>query len=57
MHRGVTDREPHRAYFLYAFSAGVNFPDYPKLSVWSGAYLASTREFNGSAFGATGAPV
>jgi hypothetical protein len=45
---------PTGAYFLYAFSTGTNFPDYPKLSVWSGSYLASTREFNGSAFAGVG---
>jgi len=39
---------PTGAYFLYAFSTGANFPDYPKFGVWSGAYLASTREFVGA---------
>ena len=45
---------PMGAYFLYAFSTGVNFPDYPKLGLWSGSYLASTREFNGAAFAGVG---
>jgi hypothetical protein len=38
---------PTGAYWLYAFSTGTNFPDYPKFSVWPGGYLASTKEFNG----------
>jgi hypothetical protein len=46
---------PTGAYFLYAFSTGVNFPDYPKFGVWSGGYLASTREFNGAVFAGVGA--
>ncbi|HCT77640.1 MAG TPA: hypothetical protein DGT23_13825 [Micromonosporaceae bacterium] len=45
---------PTGAYWLYAFSTGVNFPDYPKFGVWSGAYLASTKEFNGAAFAGVG---
>lgn len=39
--------DPTGSYFLYAFSTGANFPDYPKLGLWTGGYLASTREFNG----------
>lgn len=46
--------DPTGAYWLYAFSTGVNFPDYPKLSLWSGSYLASTREFNGAVFAGVG---
>jgi hypothetical protein len=45
---------PTGAYFLYAFSTGTNFPDYPKLGLWSGSYLASAREFNGAVFAGVG---
>jgi hypothetical protein len=38
--------DPTGAYFRYAFSTGVNFPDYPKYGVWSNAYFVSTREFD-----------
>lgn len=37
--------DPTGAYFRYAFSTGVNFPDYPKYGIWSNAYFISTREF------------
>jgi hypothetical protein len=37
--------DPTGAYFRYAFSAGENFPDYPKYGVWSNAYFLATREF------------
>lgn len=37
--------DPTGTYFRYAFSTGVNFPDYPKYGVWSNAYFLSTREF------------
>jgi len=37
--------DPTGAYFRYAFTTGVNFPDYPKYGVWSNAYFLSTREF------------
>jgi len=33
------------AYYRYAFSTGVNFPDYPKYGVWSDTYTITTREF------------
>jgi len=33
------------AYYRYAFSTGVNFPDYPKYGVWSDTYTLTTREF------------
>ncbi len=39
------DGDPTGAYFRYAFTTGVNFPDYPKYGVWSNAYFLSTREF------------
>jgi hypothetical protein len=37
--------DPTGAYYRYAFSTGVNFPDYPKYGVWPNAYFLSTREF------------
>jgi hypothetical protein len=45
-----TGPNPTGTYFRYAFSTGVNFPDYPKYGVWPDAYYISTREF---AFGTT----
>jgi len=40
-----TGPDPTGAYFRYAFSTGVNFPDYPKYGVWPNAYFLTTREF------------
>jgi hypothetical protein len=37
--------DPTGAYFRYAFSTGVNFPDYPKYGLWRNAYIITTREF------------
>ena len=37
--------DPTGAYYRYAFSTGVNFPDYPKYGVWRDSYLITTREF------------
>jgi hypothetical protein len=37
--------DPTGAYYRYAFSSGVNFPDYPKYGVWRDSYLITTREF------------
>jgi hypothetical protein len=37
--------DPTSAYFRYAFSTGVNFPDYPKYGLWRNSYLITTREF------------
>ncbi|HLG64256.1 MAG TPA: hypothetical protein VKY19_20090 [Ktedonosporobacter sp.] len=37
--------DPTGAYFRYAFSTGVNFPDYPKYGIWRNAYFLATREF------------
>ncbi|HEX6293113.1 MAG TPA: hypothetical protein VFZ66_28285 [Herpetosiphonaceae bacterium] len=37
--------DPTGAYYRYAFSSGVNFPDYPKYGVWNNSYLLTTREF------------
>src|SRR6266403_2729468 len=37
--------DPTGAYYRYAFSTGVNFPDYPKYGLWRNSYLITTREF------------
>jgi hypothetical protein len=37
--------DPTGAYFRYAFSWGDFFPDYPKYSVWTNAYLLTSRDF------------
>jgi hypothetical protein len=37
--------DPTGAYFRYAFSTGLNFPDYPKYGVWRDTYVITTREF------------
>jgi hypothetical protein len=37
--------DPTGAYYRYAFSTGLNFPDYPKYGVWTDSYLITTREF------------
>jgi len=37
--------DPTGAYYRYAFSSGVNFPDYPKYGVWTNMYVLTTREF------------
>jgi hypothetical protein len=37
--------DPTGSYYRYAFSTGLNFPDYPKYGVWPNAYFLSTREF------------
>ena len=37
--------DPTGAYYRYAFSTGLNFPDYPKYGVWRDSYLITTREF------------
>lgn len=47
--------DPAGSYYLWAFSTGVNFPDYPKYGVWPNAYYISTREFSGSSFVGVGA--
>jgi hypothetical protein len=38
-------QDPTGSYFLYAFSTGENFPDYPKYGLWPDAYYITTREF------------
>ncbi len=51
-----TSGDPTGSYFRYAFSTGVNFPDYPKYGVWPDAYFLSTREFApDDSFGGIGA--
>jgi len=37
--------DPTGSYYRYAFSTGENFPDYPKLGVWTDMYVLTTREF------------
>jgi hypothetical protein len=37
--------DPTGAYYRYAFTTGVNFPDYPKYGVWDDTYVITTREF------------
>jgi hypothetical protein len=40
--------DPAGAYYRYAFSAGPNFPDYPKYGDWSDSYLLTSRDFGDS---------
>lgn len=40
-----TTGDPTGSYYRYAFSTGLNFPDYPKYGVWRDSYLITTREF------------
>jgi hypothetical protein len=40
-----TSPDPTGTYFRYAFSTGLNFPDYPKYGVYPDSYFLSTREF------------
>jgi hypothetical protein len=40
-----TTGDPTGSYFRYAFTTGVNFPDYPKYGVWTDSYVITTREF------------
>lgn len=37
--------DPTGAYYRYAFSTGINFPDYPKYGNWTDSYVITTREF------------
>ncbi len=37
--------DPAGAWFVYFFSTGNTFPDYPKFSVWPDAYYATTNDF------------
>src|SRR5438093_6809282 len=51
-----TSPDPTGSYYRYAFGYGsVNFPDYPKLSVWPDAYYLTVNFFaNGSTFAGAG---
>lgn len=40
-----TSGDPTGSYYRYAFSTGLNFPDYPKYGVWRDTYVITTREF------------
>jgi hypothetical protein len=40
-----TSGDPTGSYYRYAFTTGVNFPDYPKYGVWTDSYVITTREF------------
>ena len=43
--------DPAGAWYVYFFSTGTTFPDYPKFSVWPDAYYATTNDFaNGSSY-------
>ena len=43
--------DPAGAWFVYFFSTGNTFPDYPKFSVWTDAYYATTNDFaNGTSY-------
>ncbi len=43
--------DPTGAWYIYFFSTGTTFPDYPKFSVWPDAYYATTNDFaNGSSY-------
>src|SRR5207245_2422473 len=51
-----TTSDPTGSYYRYSFSYGsVNFPDYPKLSVWPDAYDLTVNRFaNGTTFAGAG---
>jgi hypothetical protein len=38
--------DPTGSWYVYFFSTGGVFPDYPKFSVWGDAYYAKTNDFN-----------
>jgi hypothetical protein len=40
-----TTGDPTGTYYRYAFSTGLNFPDYPKYGNWTDSYVITTREF------------
>ena len=37
--------DPTGAYYRYAFTSGLYFPDYPKYGVWTDSYFMTTRDF------------
>ena len=43
--------DPTGQWYVYFFSTGSTFPDYPKFSTWTDAYYATTNDFaNGSTY-------
>jgi Secretion system C-terminal sorting domain/Fibronectin type III domain len=43
--------DPAGAWYVYFFSTGTTFPDYPKFSVWPDAYYGTTNDFaNGTSY-------
>ena len=45
--------DPTGAWYVYFFSTGSIFPDYPKFSVWPDAYYATTNDFTASYVGSS----
>lgn len=45
--------DPAGSWYVYFFSTGTIFPDYPKFSVWPDAYYATTNDFTASYVGST----
>ncbi|HEY0678506.1 MAG TPA: choice-of-anchor J domain-containing protein [Chitinophagaceae bacterium] len=41
--------DPTGQWFIYTFSIGSDFPDYPKYSLWSNAYYATSNDFPNAA--------
>jgi hypothetical protein len=37
--------DPTGQYYVYSYNFGIDFPDYPKYSVWPNAYYCSTNNF------------
>ncbi|HYE54224.1 MAG TPA: choice-of-anchor J domain-containing protein, partial [Chitinophagaceae bacterium] len=37
--------DPTGSWYIYTFSIGSDFPDYPKYSLWSNAYYATSNDF------------
>jgi Secretion system C-terminal sorting domain/Bacterial pre-peptidase C-terminal domain/Fibronectin type III domain len=45
--------DPTGSWYVYFFSTGTIFPDYPKFSVWPDAYYATTNDFTANYVGST----
>lgn len=45
--------DPAGSWYVYFFSTGTVFPDYPKFSVWPDAYYCTTNDFTASYVGST----
>jgi hypothetical protein len=45
--------DPAGSWYVYFFSTGTIFPDYPKFSVWPDAYYCTTNDFTASYVGST----